>query len=52
MKRIVEVVGEVKELVAPRAGAWIETSHVVLDLLVLLVAPRAGAWIETGHLLV
>ena len=28
--------------VAPRAGAWIETSSCVHQ-----VAPRAGAWIET-----
>ena len=33
--------------VAPRAGAWIETSlQIFLDLL-RRVAPRAGAWIET-----
>ena len=34
--------------VAPRAGAWIETScSSKLALAVLIVAPRAGAWIET-----
>ena len=34
-------------IVAPRAGAWIET--IVKEFVVkkLFVAPRAGAWIET-----
>jgi len=34
-------------LVAPRAGAWIET--IEFDGLITpgIVAPRAGAWIET-----
>ena len=34
-------------LVAPRAGAWIETCPLLGFLLFGLVAPRAGAWIET-----
>ena len=34
-------------LVAPHAGAWIETPDVVVFLVSLLVAPHAGAWIET-----
>ena len=34
-------------LVAPRAGAWIETSTLGLGLDSEAVAPRAGAWIET-----
>ena len=33
--------------VAPRVGAWIETSHARDRLDVLTVAPRVGAWIET-----
>ena len=33
--------------VAPRAGAWIETSLTPPILIPLAVAPRAGAWIET-----
>ena len=34
--------------VAPRAGAWIETScRYCYQTLLVLVAPRAGAWIET-----
>src|SRR5665648_1054273 len=35
--------------VAPRAGAWIETSRPSMTLRAALVAPRAGAWIETLH---
>ena len=34
-------------LVAPRAGAWIETCHVKAIQGKEYVAPRAGAWIET-----
>jgi len=34
-------------LVAPRAGAWIETGPPGHPLQTLSVAPRAGAWIET-----
>ena len=33
--------------VAPRVGAWIETSQVLSDSVPLFVAPRVGAWIET-----
>ena len=39
-------------LVAPRAGAWIETKAIVVRLQAFYVAPRAGAWIETFYLLV
>ena len=35
--------------VAPRAGAWIETTFDAEAALDLLVAPRAGAWIETRY---
>ncbi len=35
--------------VAPRAGAWIETSSLWVCTWSSLVAPRAGAWIETGN---
>ena len=35
------------ENVAPRAGAWIETSPNKSSAVGILVAPRAGAWIET-----
>ncbi len=34
-------------VVAPRAGAWIETYGTVHVVQSLPVAPRAGAWIET-----
>ncbi|KUG21530.1 hypothetical protein ASZ90_008711 [hydrocarbon metagenome] len=33
--------------VAPREGAWIETSVATSDSLIPGVAPREGAWIET-----
>ena len=34
-------------MVAPRAGAWIETEYTITDENLIPVAPRAGAWIET-----
>ena len=36
-----------KPVVAPRAGAWIETARFVYLPAYFAVAPRAGAWIET-----
>ena len=33
--------------VAPRVGAWIETSVKVRQTAAFSVAPRVGAWIET-----
>ena len=33
--------------VAPRVGAWIETSGIYQNLNDVQVAPRVGAWIET-----
>ena len=36
----------VDDLVAPRAGAWIEIFFLILAFLSNSVAPRAGAWIE------
>jgi len=36
-------------LVAPRAGAWIETAAQSWGQLIYEVAPRAGAWIETRY---
>ncbi|CEO88675.1 conserved hypothetical protein [Syntrophaceticus schinkii] len=35
------------QLVAPRAGAWIETTLEAKGETEAVVAPRAGAWIET-----
>ena len=37
-------------VVAPHAGAWIETVKTTLGTLKSVVAPHAGAWIETYHL--
>ena len=34
-------------MVAPHAGAWIETLSVLGASFLCLVAPHAGAWIET-----
>ena len=34
--------------VAPRVGAWIETSMMRAKKEYKIVAPRVGAWIETG----
>ena len=34
--------------VAPRAGAWIETTSTASASVWCMVAPRAGAWIETS----
>ena len=36
-------------MVAPHAGAWIETGHALYVIWTALVAPHAGAWIETLH---
>jgi len=35
-------------VVAPHAGAWIETEHQKRERLNQFVAPHAGAWIETS----
>jgi len=37
-------------IVAPYAGAWIETGDSSRNQLVAYVAPYAGAWIETRFL--
>ena len=34
-------------IVAPHAGAWIETSLFAVLIVATIVAPHAGAWIET-----
>ena len=46
-QRVVQPVGDV---VAPRAGAWIETRRDAIRYIREGVAPRAGAWIETSAL--
>ena len=38
---------KIAEIVAPRAGAWIETGSGFCCCDINPVAPRAGAWIET-----
>ena len=38
-----------KNMVAPRAGAWIEISVYPAALISCWVAPRAGAWIEISN---
>ena len=38
---------EVVIIVAPRAGAWIETASLLAMQKSISVAPHAGAWIET-----
>ncbi len=36
-------------VVAPHAGAWIETGNGFIAHRAVLVAPHAGAWIETRY---
>ena len=47
LKPVTDKLSKIKIIVAPRAGAWIETSISFDDGNVPSVAPRAGAWIET-----
>ena len=42
----------VRDNVAPRVGAWIETTFCLSALLRQNVAPRVGAWIETNDVVV
>ena len=39
-----------KSVVAPHAGAWIETTHSRGERKAWAVAPHAGAWIETKEM--
>ena len=39
----------IAEWVAPRRGAWVETSAFGNFTSVPQVAPRRGAWVETGN---
>jgi len=48
LKLIIATIFLPPNIVAPRAGAWIETCVYAYILILVLVAPRAGAWIETG----
>ncbi len=47
LKRELILANNLKYLVAPRTGAWIETSARAGRSGRLRVAPRTGAWIET-----
>ena len=49
LKRVVHERGVAVIAVAPRAGAWIETTGIDGVGVCLKVAPRAGAWIETTY---
>ena len=41
--------GPVNPSVAPRVGAWIETTYLIARSIKFSVAPRVGAWIETNY---
>jgi len=47
LKRRLWILWHKRRLVAPHAGAWIETQPTRYMRLETLVAPHAGAWIET-----
>ena len=47
LKQAIVAQGNPRHLVAPHAGAWIETQFPTLIALPINVAPHAGAWIET-----
>ena len=47
LKRRLLVGGQAEKVVAPLAGAWIETFLVNKSQNIVYVAPLAGAWIET-----
>ncbi len=36
-------------IIAPRVGAWVETSIVIAIMAHGMIAPRVGAWIETMY---
>ncbi len=48
LKPLIYEIDEEEERVAPRRGAWIETSQSACLCRPVEVAPRRGAWIETG----
>ena len=47
LKQRVAYYDENQNIVAPHAGAWIETTPYIIPLNPKKVAPHAGAWIET-----
>ena len=50
MKLTVRLNAVIRKTVAPRVGAWIETSVMWKAMIGRIVAPRVGAWIETKRL--
>ena len=52
MKHLAHVPTQLAHLVAPPAGAWIETARLRLGSALWVVAPPAGAWIETLDIVV
>ena len=50
LKHILKAAKPKAAFVAPRVGAWIETTQRKVGTLILSsVAPRVGAWIETTN---
>jgi hypothetical protein len=49
LKLSLQTMAEGCGVVAPRAGAWIETLNGYARPLGLRVAPRAGAWLQTEN---
>ncbi len=49
LKLILSSFVQLRHTVAPRAGAWVETSVVLRRAEGGGVAPRAGAWVETAR---
>ena len=47
LKRIVSAGADLRTVVAPHGGAWIETILNTKKSLCRMVAPHGGAWIET-----
>ena len=48
LKPCLPVRSDIRQNVAPRVGAWIETPAALLLHTFIRVAPRVGAWIETN----
>ena len=45
--KLAQTLAHIQTIVAPRVGAWIETSNEQINMPQRPVAPRVGAWIET-----
>ena len=46
LKSVDRGISDMTDVVAPRAGAWIEIANYQQEPIDIKVAPRAGAWIE------